>query len=342
MILVTGGLGYVGSHVALSLIRAGRDIVIVDNLENAHIEAHARLQTLAGKSIPFFRVDITDGAALRSVFRAHDFNAAVHLAGKKSPSQSLRQPQEYYGANVLGAHTLVEAMRERGVALMIFSSSATVYSPEARSPVSETAPLGPINPYGWSKFMIERMLLDLDAASDDFAAVMLRYFNPVGADKSGLIGEDPSGLPNNLFPYISQVAVGRLDRVRVFGGDYPTPDGTGVRDYIHVADLADAHVAALNIYEGRHAERQAKVYNVGSGRGYSVLEAIRAFEWASGCTIPYEVVERRPGDLADVVADPALANTALRWRASRGIEEMCADGWRWQSQNPDGYRGAHA
>ncbi|NTV09775.1 MAG: UDP-glucose 4-epimerase GalE [Zoogloea sp.] len=334
-ILVTGGAGYIGSHTCVELLAAGYDVVVVDNLCNSKAESLRRVEEIAGRKLAgFVRADIRDRAALRSLFRDHDFESVIHFAALKAVGESVAKPLMYYENNIAGTVALAEAMAEAGVKSMVFSSSATVYGDPASVPIREDFPTGPTNPYGRTKWMMEYVLRDVAAADPAWRVALLRYFNPVGAHESGRIGEDPNGLPNNLMPFVSQVAVGRLAKLRVFGGDYATPDGTGVRDYIHVVDLAQGHVAAVK----RLAERAGVLtVNLGTGRGYSVLDVVKAFESACGRPVPYEIVERRPGDIAQCYADPALAEAELGWRASRGIEAMCSDAWRWQSGNPQGY-----
>lgn len=335
-VLVTGGAGYIGSHTALELLRAGHDVVVVDNLINSHEEALRRVEELAGRPLTFHRVDLLDRPALEAVFAASPVDAVIHFAGLKSVGESVREPLRYFHNNVTGTLILLETMAAAGVRDIVFSSSATVYGDPARVPVREDFPLSAENPYGRTKLMIEDILRDLHRADPAWSIAILRYFNPVGADPSGRLGEDPSGVPNNLVPYIAQVAVGRLPKLLVYGGDYPTPDGTGIRDYIHVMDLAEGHLRALEKLAGKPG---AVSYNLGTGRGYSVLEVVRAFEQASGRAIPVEIVDRRPGDAAVSYADPALAARELGWQAARDLEAMVADHWRWQSMNPDGYRG---
>ncbi len=336
-ILVTGGAGYIGSHTTLTLLQAGRDVVVLDNLCNSSPESLACVAQIAGKAPRFVQGDVRDTAMLRSVFASQPIGAVLHFAGLKSVGESVQQPLAYYDNNVAGTLQLCQAMAEAGVYQLVFSSSATVYGEPARMPISEACPTGvPTNPYGRSKLMVEEVLQDLAQSDARWRIAVLRYFNPVGAHSSGLIGEDPNGIPNNLLPYISQVAVGKLKALSVFGNDYPTPDGTGVRDYIHVVDLAQGHLRALQAI-GR--QPGLGVWNLGTGRGYSVLEMVRAFEQASGRPVPYQVVPRRPGDIAECWADPAKALRDLGWKAERGLEEMMADAWRWQSRNPNGYRG---
>jgi UDP-glucose 4-epimerase len=317
-------------------MRAGHEVVVLDNLCNSHAAVLERIARIVGRSPDFAKADVRDTGALREVFARHRFDAVIHFAGLKAVAESVEKPIEYYDNNVHGSLSLFRAMAEAGVGTMVFSSSATVYGNASSMPIREDAPLGPTNPYGQTKWMVERILGDLAAASPGLWRVaLLRYFNPVGAHSSGLIGEDPQGIPNNLMPNIAQVAAGVRDRVRVFGSDYPTRDGTGVRDYIHVVDLARGHLAALDaLWRDPHGF----TVNLGTGRGVSVLEAIRAFERASGRTIPIERVARRAGDVAETYADPSLAESLLGWKAIHGLDDMCRDTWRWQSLNPRGYR----
>ena len=335
MILVTGGAGYIGSHTCVELLAAGYEVLVVDNFSNSKPEALCRVEEIAGRKLKaFYRADIRDKAALREIFKAHSIDAVIHFAALKAVGESVAKPLMYYDNNIAGTVALAEVMAEAGVKSLVFSSSATVYGDPASVPIREDFPTGPTNPYGRTKWMMEFVLSDLAAADPEWRVALLRYFNPVGAHASGRIGEDPNGLPNNLMPYVSQVAVGRLPQLRVFGGDYPTPDGTGVRDYIHVVDLAVGHVAAVR----RLTERPGVLtVNLGTGRGYSVIEVVKAFEKASGRPVPFEIVARRPGDVAQCYAEPGLAERELGWRAARGIDEMCADAWRWQSSNPEGY-----
>src|SRR5262252_1790219 len=335
-VLVTGGAGYIGSHTCVELMQAGFAVVVLDNLSNSHAVALERVTQIVGRRPVFEKTDVRDTGALRDCFARHEFGAVIHFAGLKAVGESVEKPLEYYDNNVQGALSLCRAMAEAGVGTLVFSSSATVYGNAAQMPLREDAPLGPTNPYGQSKLMVERILGDLGASRPGaWRIALLRYFNPVGAHPSGLIGEDPQGIPNNLMPNIAQVAVGVRDRVRIFGSDYPTRDGTGVRDYIHVVDLARGHLAAL---EALRREGRGLTVNLGTGRGISVLEAVRAFERASGRTIPTEKVSRRPGDVAESYADASLAERVLGWKAVHGLDEMCRDAWRWQSQNPRGYR----
>jgi UDP-glucose 4-epimerase len=333
-ILVTGGAGYVGSHTVLALLREGHEVVVVDNLSNSHVESLRRVEELAGRSLAFHEINLLDTAALEAVFRRTPIAAVMHFAGLKAVGESVAEPRRYYHNNVTGTLALCEVMERCGVRTMVFSSSATVYGDPHQVPITEDFPLSGANPYGWSKIMIEQILRDLHRADPEWRISILRYFNPVGADPSGRIGEDPNGIPNNLMPYISQVAVGKLPELRVFGDDYSTPDGTGVRDYIHVSDLADGHLSALKALEKRAG---VMVYNLGTGRGYSVLEVVKAYQEAAGRKVNYRVVGRRPGDIAACYADCSKAKRELGWVANKGIAEMCADSWRWQSQNPKGY-----
>lgn len=335
-ILVTGGAGYIGSHTVLALLARGDDVIVLDNLCNASQEAVRRVEKLAGKRATFIEGDVRDRACLRNLFASHDVSAVIHFAALKAVGESTRMPLEYYENNVAGSVVLLEEMRAAGVFNFIFSSSATVYGANAPVPYVETTPIGgTTSPYGTSKLMTELVMRDFALAEPRFTAIALRYFNPVGAHASGEIGEDPSGIPNNLLPYIAQVAIGRLDSLGVFGDDYPTPDGTCQRDYIHVVDLAEGHLKALD-----HLPKVSgyKAYNLGAGKGYSVLEMIRAFEAAAGKPVPYEIKPRRDGDLAAFWADATLAEQELGWRVSRGIEEMMRDTWNWQSKNPQGFR----
>ena len=333
-ILVTGGSGYIGSHTVVELIQAGFEPVILDNLSNSSAEVLGRIHELTGRHVPLVEGDINDASLLRGLLAEHRFDATIHFAGLKSVGESVSDPLSYYRNNVNGTVTLLQCLGEAGVKRFVFSSSATVYGDPRSVPIREDAPTGPTNPYGKTKWLIEHILSDLAASDPGWAIGVLRYFNPVGAHLSGRIGESPRGIPNNLMPYVTQVAVGKRERLSVFGGDYPTPDGTGVRDYIHVVDLALGHIAAL-----KRADRAAGIWtvNLGTGQGYSVLDIVKAFERASGRTIPYQVVARRPGDIAQCFADPTTAERELGWKASRGLEQMCADSWRWQSSNPDGY-----
>ncbi len=333
-ILVTGGAGYIGSHTVLLLLEAGHQVVVLDNLSNSSRESLNRVERLAGKAVAFVEGDIRDANCLDTLFSDYDIAAVIHFAGLKAVGESVAMPLSYYDCNVTGSLRLLEAMERAGVHTMVFSSSATVYGDPATVPIREDFPLSSTNPYGATKLHIEDMLRDLYRSNEKWKLALLRYFNPVGAHESGQIGEDPAGIPNNLMPYIAQVAVGKREKLGVFGGDYPTPDGTGVRDYIHVMDLAQGHLAALEALE---ADGGLLTVNLGTGRGYSVLEMVTAFSQASGRPVPYEIVERRPGDVASCYADPAHANAVLGWEAQRGIEKMCEDHWRWQKQNPEGF-----
>jgi len=336
-ILVTGGAGYIGSHTCLELLQAGYDIVVVDNLSNSRVESLKRVERITGRSLSFHRVDLLDKAGLASVFRSHEIDAVIHFAGLKAVGESTQIPLRYYHNNITGSLILCEVMKEFGVQTIVFSSSATVYGNPQKVPITEDSPLSATNPYGRTKLVIEEILRDVQAAEPGWQIALLRYFNPVGAHESGQIGEDPNGIPNNLFPYIARVAVGQLKEVPVFGNDYPTPDGTGVRDYIHVVDLAHGHLKAI---EKLRTKPGLVIYNLGTGCGYSVLEAVAAFKKASGKPIPCKIVGRRPGDVAISYADASLAQRELGWRATKGLAEMCADTWRWQKTNPSGYAGS--
>ena len=333
-ILITGGAGYIGSHTCLELLNAGFDIVVLDDFSNSKVESLKRLEILAGRSFAFKQGDVRNRHCLREVFSQYDITAVIHFAGHKAVGESVKFPITYYDNNVAGSIALCEVMAEFGVKKLVFSSSATVYDPICGQQIREDFPLNPINPYGRSKLMVENICRDLAASDSQWRIALLRYFNPVGAHESGMIGEDPNGIPNNLMPYISQVAVGRLAELSVFGSDYPTSDGTGVRDYIHVVDLAQGHLAALQALD-----RAAGliVVNLGTGVGCSVLELIHAFEKVSGKDVPYRVVARREGDVATCYSDPSLAASILGWKANLDINAMCQDTWRWQSKNPKGY-----
>ena len=335
-ILVTGGAGYIGSHTCVELLNAGYDVVVADNLYNASEKSLARIKEITGKDLTFYKADITDAAAMNEIFeKEQDVNCVIHFAGLKAVGESVAKPLEYYQNNIAGTLTLCQAMRDHGVKNIIFSSSATVYGDPAFIPITEECPKGtPTNPYGWTKHMIEQILTDFHTADPEWNVILLRYFNPIGAHKSGMIGEDPKGIPNNLLPYIAQVAIGKRECLGVFGNDYDTPDGTGVRDYIHVVDLALGHVAAINKVKENPG---VKIYNLGTGNGYSVLDVVKAFGKACGKPVPYEIKPRRPGDIATCYSDATLAKEELGWEAKYGIDEMCEDSWRWQSQNPDGY-----
>lgn len=334
-VLVTGGAGYIGSHTVVLLQQAGIPVVVMDNFDNSHPESMRRVARITGQTVPFVEGDIRDAGTLDALFNEYDIGAVIHFAGLKAVGESVAQPLRYYDTNVNGTLCLLQAMNRADVRTLVFSSSATVYGDPETVPIHEQCQLEATNPYGATKLHIEDMLRDLQHADDRWQVALLRYFNPVGAHESGLIGEDPEGEPNNLMPYIAQVAVGKRPHLRVFGDDYPTPDGTGVRDYIHVMDLAQGHLDALRVLDGRS---ELLTVNLGTGRGYSVLEVVRAFAQASNRDIPYDVVERRPGDAATCYADPSHADKVLAWQATRGIDAMCADHWRWQHNNPNGYR----
>jgi len=333
-VLVTGGAGYIGSHTCVELLNEGFEIVVVDNLANSKKESLQRVEKLTGKKVPFYQVDLRNKAALNDVFTENNIDAVIHFAGLKAVGESVSIPLEYYHNNVTGTLILCEVMHKHHVKKIVFSSSATVYGDPETVPIKEDFPLHATNPYGRTKLMIEEILRDLHVSDESWGIALLRYFNPVGAHESGDIGEDPNGIPNNLLPYISQVAVGKLPKLNVFGDNYPTPDGTGVRDYIHVVDLAIGHLKALEKLEN---ETGVLTYNLGTGQGYSVLDMVHAFEKASGKDIPYEIVDRRPGDIATCYADPSKAENELHWKAKKGIDEMCASTWKWQSKNPNGY-----
>jgi UDP-glucose 4-epimerase len=336
-ILVTGGAGYIGSHTCVELLDAGEQVVVLDNFSNSSPESLRRVAAITGATPLCVEGDLRDSACLARVFAEHRIEAVIHFAGLKAVGESVAKPLLYYDNNVVGTIRLLEAMRGAGVRNLVFSSSATVYGDPQRLPLTEDHPLSATNAYGQSKLMIEEILRDVARSEPGWRVALLRYFNPVGAHKSGTIGEDPQGMPNNLMPFVAQVAVGVREKLSVFGGDYPTPDGTGVRDYIHVVDLALGHLRAL---ERLRREDGLFAVNLGTGIGYSVLDMVRAFEAASGRKVAYQVVDRRPGDIASCYADPSLALALLGWRATRGIDEMCADAWRWQSRNPAGFRSA--
>ncbi|ACV64757.1 UDP-glucose 4-epimerase [Desulfofarcimen acetoxidans DSM 771] len=333
-ILVTGGVGYIGSHTCVELLNAGYEVVVIDNLSNSKTESLKRVNWITGKHVKFYEVDVLDSEGVEKVFSENSIEAVIHFAGLKAVGESVRIPLRYYHNNITGTLVLCQVMQKYGVRNLVFSSSATVYGIPGCVPIAEDCLLGATNPYGRTKLMIEELLKDLYASDKAWSIALLRYFNPIGAHKSGLIGEDPSGIPNNLMPYITLVAVGKLKELKVFGSDYPTSDGTGVRDYIHVVDLAHGHLKALEkIISGSGID----AYNLGTGKGYSVLEMVASFENVSGRKVPYLLVERRAGDVAICYADPTKARIELGWVAQRGIEEMCADSWNWQSSNPDGY-----
>ncbi len=333
-ILVTGGAGYIGSHTVLELLERGNEVIVVDNLSNSSEESLKRVASITGKEAVFYNVDLLDKEALNKVFEAHKIDAVIHFAGYKAVGESVQKPMMYYQNNIDSTLVLCELMKKHAVKSIVFSSSATVYGESETVPITEGFPLSATNPYGRTKLFIEYMMKDLYISDDSWNIALLRYFNPVGAHKSGLIGEDPNDIPNNLMPYVSQVAVGKLGQLSVFGDDYPTPDGTGVRDYIHVVDLAIGHLKAIEKLESNPG---LVIYNLGTGKGTSVLEMVKAFEEASGKTVNYKIAPRRPGDIAACYADPTKAEEELGWKAERGIKEMCKDVWKWQSENPDGY-----
>ncbi len=332
-LLITGGAGYIGSHTCVELLKEGYDITVVDNLANSKEEALNRVREITGKDFTFYKADLVCREELEEVFEKERPDGVIHFAGLKAVGESVAKPLEYYHNNLVGTINLLELMRKYDCKRMVFSSSATVYGDPVSVPITENFPLSVTNPYGRTKLMIEDILRDLYRSDDTWSLVILRYFNPVGAHESGRIGEDPAGIPNNLMPYISQVAAGKLSRLRVFGNDYPTPDGTGVRDYIHVVDLAKGHIASLQ----KLSTNGIYTYNLGTGKGYSVLDAVKAFEEANGLEIPYDIVERRPGDIAECYADPAIAEKELGWRAEKELVDMCRDTWNWQKNNPNGY-----
>ncbi|MCI8633318.1 MAG: UDP-glucose 4-epimerase GalE [Lachnospiraceae bacterium] len=335
MILVTGGAGYIGSHTCVELLNAGYDVAVVDNLYNSSEKALERVEKITGRSVKFYQADLLDEAALNAIFDEEKIESVIHFAGLKAVGESVAKPLEYYQNNITGTINLCNAMRTHGVKNLIFSSSATVYGEQKVMPITEEMPKQPAtNPYGWTKWMIEEILKGVHTADPEWNIILLRYFNPIGAHKSGLIGEDPQGIPNNLVPYVAQVAVGIRPYVQVYGDDYDTPDGTGVRDYIHVLDLARGHLKALEKLEERPG---VEVYNLGTGKGYSVFDVIHAYEKACGKELPYQVVGRRAGDIAFCYGDASKAERELGWKAQYSIEDMCADSWRWQSQNPNGY-----
>ncbi len=334
-VLVTGGAGYIGSHTCVELLNNGYDVVVMDNLYNSNEKALDRVEQITGKKVKFYNVDMLDKEAMNDIFEKEDIDSVIHFAGYKAVGESVAKPLEYYHNNITGTLLLCDVMRNHGVKNIIFSSSATVYGDPAFVPITEECPKGVItNPYGQTKSMLEQILTDLHVSDPEWNVVLLRYFNPIGAHKAGIIGEDPKGIPNNLVPYIAQVAVGKLEKLGVFGDDYDTPDGTGVRDYIHVVDLANGHVKAMKKFKDTPAVR---IYNLGTGNGYSVLQVLHAFEKACGKKLPYEIKPRRAGDIAQCYADPSKAKEELGWEAQYGIDEMCEDSWRWQSMNPNGY-----
>ena len=334
-VLVTGGAGYIGSHTALELLNEGYEVVVYDNLCNSSKESLKRVEELTGKTITFYEGDVMDEAALKAMLEKEGVDAVIHCAALKAVGESVQKPLEYYRNNITGTLTLMDVMKQTGVKNIVFSSSATVYGSPEEMPITEECPKGQCtNPYGWTKSMMEQIMTDVQKANPDMNVILLRYFNPVGAHESGRIGEDPKGIPNNLMPYISQVAVGKLEKLGVFGDDYDTPDGTGVRDYIHVVDLAKGHVKALKKIEENAG---LKIYNLGTGVGYSVLDIVKNFEAATGVKIPYVIKPRRAGDIATCYSDASLAEKELGWKAENGIKEMCEDSWRWQKNNPNGY-----
>ncbi len=334
-ILITGGCGYIGSHTVIEMVKAGYDVVVLDNFYNSKPEALRRTRELAGRDFPFYECDIRDADGLRRIFHEQSIDAVIHFAGLKAVGESVQKPLEYYDNNVGGTVTLCQVMAQAGCKRMVFSSSATVYGMNNPSPLREDMPTGAVtNPYGRTKYVIEEILKDVCVSDKDWSVVLLRYFNPIGAHESGRIGEDPNGIPNNLMPYITQVAIGKLPKLSVFGDDYDTHDGTGVRDYIHVVDLAAGHVKAVDYALGHTG---AEVFNLGTGIGYSVLDLVHAFEKASGVTIPYVIAPRRAGDIATCYSDPSKAERVLGWKAVHGIDDMCRDSWRWQSNNPRGF-----
>ncbi|AKH36796.1 MULTISPECIES: UDP-glucose 4-epimerase GalE [Nitrosomonas] len=338
IILVTGGAGYIGSHTIIELLNNKHDVIIIDNLLNSSKVAINRIEKIVGKKLTFYEKDVRNKQALEEIFSKHQIDGVIHFAGLKAVGESVRVPLKYYNNNLISTISLLEVMESHEVRQLVFSSSATVYGDPVIVPIKESAtlPAKVTNPYGQTKLIIETMLMDLAITNNNWQITALRYFNPIGAHESGTIGEDPSDIPNNLMPYVSQVAVGKLKELSVFGNDYPTPDGTGVRDYIHVTDLAKAHVAALNIPA---TPNEYRAINVGTGKGTSVLELVNAFEHASGVKIPYKITDRRPGDIAACYADPSLAHSLLGWQAQKSLKDACADSWRWQSDNPNGYKG---
>lgn len=333
-ILVTGGAGYIGSHTVVELLNLGKEVIIVDNLSNSSILVLDRIEAITGIRPVFYELDVCDKQALRKVFEKESIDAAIHFAGYKAVGESVQKPVMYYKNNIMSTLALVEVMSEFNVKKIVFSSSATVYGINNQSPLIETMETSATNPYGYTKVMLEQILKDVHVADSEWSIALLRYFNPIGAHESGDLGENPNGIPNNLLPYVTQVAVGRLEQVQVFGNDYPTVDGTGVRDYIHVVDLAKGHVAALKKFDGKQG---LNIYNLGTGKGYSVLEIIHSMEKAVGKPIPYKIVERRPGDIATSYANPAKAKAELGWEAQFDISRMCQDAWRWQSKHPNGF-----
>lgn len=333
-VLVTGGAGYIGSHTVVMLLEAGHHVLVLDNLSNSKVEALNRISEITGHRAAFIEGDLNDAALLNGLFSDRNIDMVIHFAGLKAVGESVAEPLWYYQNNVCGTLTLLDAMARNNCHKIVFSSSATVYGDPASVPIKEDFPLSATNPYGQSKLFIEKILGDLHTSDPSWQIALLRYFNPVGAHPSGLIGEDPAGIPNNLMPFVAKVALGILPELKVFGNDYPTPDGTGVRDYIHVMDLADGHLKAMEKLDESHG---CKAYNLGTGKGYSVLEVVNAFAAASDREVPYKIVERRPGDIAECYADPSFSEQALNWKATRGLREMVVDHWNWQQQNPEGY-----
>ncbi|CAG9623261.1 UDP-glucose 4-epimerase GalE [Sutcliffiella rhizosphaerae] len=333
-VLVTGGAGYIGSHTCVELLNAGYEIVVVDNLLNSNLVSLERIKEITGKDFPFYELNLLDPKRLDDVFSNHDIKAVIHFAGLKAVGESVEKPLFYYQNNITGTLYLCEVMQKHGVKNMVFSSSATVYGLPESVPISESFPLSATNPYGQTKLMIEQILRDLHVSDSEWSISLLRYFNPIGAHESGRIGENPNGIPNNLMPFITQVAIGKLQQLQIFGNNYDTIDGTGVRDYIHVVDLAKGHLKALDKVM---MSKGVDTFNLGTGKGHSVLEMVHAFEKASGNEVPYTIVERRPGDIGECYADPAKAKDVLGWQAEKGLDEMCADSWKWQKNNPNGY-----
>ena len=334
-ILVTGGAGYIGSHTCVELLNAGYDVIVVDNLYNSNQKAIDRIEQITQKKVKFYKEDILDKEALKKIFSENQIDAVIHFAGLRAVGESVQKPVEYYTVNIAGTLNLIDVMRTYGCKNIIFSSSATVYGEPAQIPITEACPKGTCtNPYGWTKWMLEQILTDVHTSDPEWNVILLRYFNPIGAHESGLIGEDPKGIPNNLLPYVAQVAIGKLKCVGVFGNDYDTPDGTGVRDYIHVVDLAKGHVKALDKIKEKAG---CKVYNLGTGKGYSVLDVIHAFSKACGHDIPYEIKPRRAGDIATCYSKCDLAREELGWQAEYDLDAMCASSWKWQTMNPNGY-----
>ena len=334
-VLVTGGAGYIGSHTCVELLENGYGVVVIDNLVNANPVSLKRVEQITGKTVKFYEGDVRDEVLLRKIFAENDISCVIHFAGLKAVGESVEMPWEYYDNNLNTTLVLTKVMKEVGMKSIIFSSSATVYTSDNEMPLKETSRTGGCtNPYGWTKYMTEQILSGMAFADKEWSVVLLRYFNPIGAHESGMIGEDPRGIPNNLMPYITQVAIGRREKLSIYGNDYPTPDGTGVRDYIHVVDLAKGHVAAVNYLADHHG---CEIINLGTGHGYSVLDIVKAFEKVNGVKVPYKIEARRPGDIAECWADPAKAKELLGWTAQKNLEDMCRDAWRWQTQNPNGY-----